>query len=81
VAAAEAAMEALPISVDALDGPDVIYEAAAVMTKAEQPERALDLLATFFAGPGQETVAYLQVDPYFDGLRDQPGYTALLEGS
>lgn len=81
VAAAEAAMEALPVSVDALDGPDVIYEAAAVMTKAEQPERALELLATFFAGPGQETVAYLQVDPYFDGLRDQPGYTALLEGS
>jgi TolB-like protein len=81
VASAEAAMEALPVSVDALDGPDIIYQAAAVMTKVGRLDRAVELLEELFAGPGEVTVAYLRIDPYFDPLREHPGYAAIVSAT
>jgi hypothetical protein len=71
-------MDALPVSVDALDGPDIIYQAAAVMTKVGRLDRAVELLEELFAGPGEVTVAYLRIDPYFDALREHPGYEAIV---
>jgi len=79
-ASAEAAIEALPVSVDALDGPDILYDAAGIMTSIGRLDRAVEILGTLFAGPGNPTVAYLRVDPRFDPLRDHAGYVALVEG-
>jgi tetratricopeptide (TPR) repeat protein len=76
-ASAEAAMEALPVSVDAMDGPGVMYDAAAVLVKAGYLDRAVEVLTAFFAGPGEQSFAYLEMDPAFDALRDHPGYPAL----
>jgi TolB-like protein len=77
---AEAAMAALPVSVDALDGPDILYRAAGVMTSLGRLDRAVEILEEFFAGPGEVTRAYLEMDPLFDGLRDHAGYGALVAG-
>ena len=70
-------MEALPVSVDALDGPDVIYEAAAVMTKAEQPERALEavqpgLLNMVLSGAITKPESYMKLVRKEDGEEYDP---------
>jgi TolB-like protein len=76
-AAAEAAMDALPVGVDAMDGPDVMYDAAGVLVAVGRLDRAVEVLTAFFAGPGEQSFAYLEMDPAFDALRDHPGYSEL----
>ena len=77
VESAEAAMAALPVAVDAMDGPDVMYDAAAVLVASGRLDRAMEVLVAFFDGPGEQSFAYLEMDPAFEALRDHPGYPGL----
>jgi TolB-like protein len=79
-ASAEAAMEALPVSVDAMDGPGVMYEAAAIMAMTGNDARSIELLTEFFSGPGEQTRAALAADSRFDGLVEHPGFMQILTG-
>jgi hypothetical protein len=40
----------------------------------------VEVLTAFFAGPGEETIQFLELDPAFDDLRAHPGYQELVAG-
>ena len=43
-------------------------------------DRAVEVLTAFFAGPGEETTQFLELDPACDDLRAHPGYQELVAG-
>jgi len=73
-------MEARSPPVDAMDGPGVMYQAAGIPVEAGQFDRAVEVLTAFFAGPGEETIQFLKLDPAFDELRAHPGDQELVAG-
>jgi TolB-like protein len=79
-ASAESAVVTLPVSVDAMDGPAVRYDAAAVMALTGQHDRAVELLEEFFAGPGETTLVALRGDYRFESMVEHPGFIRILEG-
>jgi hypothetical protein len=48
--------------------------------EAGQFDRAVEVLTAFFAGPGEETIQFLKLDPAFDELRAHPGDQELVAG-
>ena len=74
---AEAAMEVLPISLDAMDGPDLALRGAYVFMRAGETDRAIALLEGLVAGPNEITTAILKLDPWWDPIRDDPRFQAL----
>lgn len=79
-ARAEAALKALPVSADAMGGPDVLYEAAAVFARIGRAERALELLEELMSIPSGYTGRYIALDPSFDPIRGEPRFSAVVAG-
>jgi tetratricopeptide (TPR) repeat protein len=78
IAAAERAMQLLPPSVDAFDGPTIMSMAAQTFAVAGENDRALALLDQLLAMPNGGTVATVRLDPMWDGLRDDPRFEQTL---
>jgi TolB-like protein/Tfp pilus assembly protein PilF len=80
-AEAERAMQALPESKDAFNGPDVTETAAKIYAAIGDRDRAINLIAGLLQRPAALTVATLKLDPEWDPLRGDPRFQALIAKS
>ncbi|HEU4464027.1 MAG TPA: adenylate/guanylate cyclase domain-containing protein [Gemmatimonadota bacterium] len=75
---ARRALELLPISRDAVDGPRVHVQTAAAFLLAGDRESAFHVLDMLASVPSDLSSARLRLNPVYDSLRDDPRYAALL---
>jgi TolB-like protein/Tfp pilus assembly protein PilF len=54
------------------------YNMARALALVGEKERALKLLEPLLPGPSSVSVRYVELDPHWDGLRDDPDFIALL---
>jgi TolB-like protein/Flp pilus assembly protein TadD len=73
------AVELLPESKDAFDGPGMTLALAQIYTWTGEPEQALPLIEHSLNTPNGVTVPLLKLDAVWDPLRSNPGFQALLE--
>ena len=72
------AVELLPESKDAVDGPQVTVALAQIYTWTGERGEAVKLLEHSLSTPGGISVALLKIDPIWDPLRDDAGFQKLL---
>ena len=75
---AERAMQALPESKDAFNGPNVTETAAKIYAVIGEKDRAIDLITGLLQRPAALTVAALKIDPQWDPLRGDARFEALI---
>jgi TolB-like protein/Flp pilus assembly protein TadD len=73
------AVELLPESQDAFDGPQVAAALAQIYAWTGEPDEAFRLLDHLFAIPNGLTVPMFKLDPAWDPLRKDPRYQALID--
>ncbi len=78
IAAGERAAKLLPVSADALDGPLVATNLAAIYALLGRGEEALALLERLVRQTGGPTPGTLRVEPQWDSLRGDPRFDGLL---
>ncbi|MFZ5981664.1 MAG: protein kinase domain-containing protein [Candidatus Zixiibacteriota bacterium] len=78
IAAAQRAVELQPVSQDALDGTDRIWDLAVVYASLGEIDQAVDRLDTLMQIPSQLSVNWLKIAPEFLSLRDHPRFKALM---
>ena len=78
IASAENAVEALPTSKDAYDGPILKTNLAVVYTLTGEHELALEQLSQLIKLPNGPTPGALKVEPEWDPLRNDPRFHKLL---
>jgi TolB-like protein/Flp pilus assembly protein TadD len=75
---AKRAVAMLPVSEDAVDGPSLVYNLAAVYGMVNEPNLAFQQLAISVKTPGGATYGTLKLDPSWDPLRGDPRFEKLL---
>jgi TolB-like protein/Flp pilus assembly protein TadD len=75
---AKRAVEMLPVSEDAVDGPSLVYNLAAVYSMANERDLAFQQLAVSINTPGGATYGTLKLDPCWDPIRKDPRFDKLL---
>lgn len=75
---AKRAVEMLPVSEDAVDGPYPVYNLPAVYSMVNEPDLAFQQLAISVKTPGGATYGTLKLDPCWDPLRKDPPFDKLL---
>lgn len=78
IAAGERAAQLLPISADALDGPLIATNLAAIYAQVGRHDQALAALETLVRQTGGPTPGTLRVEPQWDTLRSDPRFQKLL---
>ena len=78
VRAGRRAVEVLPESKDALNGPILVISLARILTMTGAHDEAAALLDRSLATPGGVTVNELRLDPVWDPLRSHPGFQKLV---
>jgi TolB-like protein/Tfp pilus assembly protein PilF len=78
IAAGRRAMELLPISRDAFDGPLIALKLAVIYAQIGEPDRAFELLGELMKLPNGPTPGTLRVEPEWDPLRNDPRFEKLL---
>ena len=73
-------VELLPISRDALGGPDIQNQLVLIYLLVGEPEQALDQLEPLLEMPYYLSPAWLRIDPAFEPLRNNPRFERLLKG-
>ena len=79
IAEGKRAVELLPESQDALDGPQATATLAQIYTWTGEFDEAFRLLDHLFTVPSNLTVPMLKLDPGWDPLRHDPRYQALID--
>src|SRR5437764_8086305 len=79
IAEGKRAVELLPESQDALDGPQATANLAQIYACTGEFDEAFRLLDHLFAVPSNLTVPMLKLDPGWDPLRQVPRYQALID--
>jgi len=79
IAEGKRAVELLPESQDALDGPRATADLAQIYAWTGEFDEAFRLLDHLFAVPSNLTVPMLKLDPGWDPLRQDPRYQALID--
>ena len=74
------AVELMPVSRDAYDGPLVLQGLAQVYVWTGDHARALDAVETLVRLPGYLTYGYLLKDPMWTPLRDEPRFKQIVAG-
>jgi TolB-like protein/Tfp pilus assembly protein PilF len=75
---AKRAVEMLPVSQDAIDGPGILMNLAAVYAWTNEPGPALDQLEVLAKLPNGVYYGNLKGDPYWEPLRKDPRFAKLL---
>jgi tetratricopeptide (TPR) repeat protein len=73
------AVELLPVSEDAFYGLPYVEDLAFIYTLTGESEAALDRLDFLLSRPSWISVSWLQMDPQWDLIRNQPRFIQLLE--
>jgi serine/threonine-protein kinase len=76
---AKIALELMPVSKDAMDGPGVMSSVAIIYIMTEEYDNAIDLLDYLLANPSMLQVGLMKINPVYDPLRDHPRFKALLK--
>ena len=79
IAEGKRAVELLPESRDALDGPQATANLAQIYAWTGEFDEAFRLLDHLFAVPSNLTIPMLKLDPAWDPLRQDPRYQALID--
>jgi TolB-like protein/class 3 adenylate cyclase/Tfp pilus assembly protein PilF len=79
LAEAKRAMDLLPESKDAFEGPGITEIAAQVSCIVGDHAHAIELLEGLLTRPAQITVEVLKLNPIWDPLRKDPAFQALIE--
>lgn len=79
IRAGRAAMRALPVSRDAMSGPDRIRTMAQIYVMVGEYDLAIDQLQQLLDIPSQFSAGLLYVDPFWDPLRSIDRFQATLE--
>jgi tetratricopeptide (TPR) repeat protein len=75
---AQQAVDLMPVSKDAYDGPLILQGLAQVYTWTGDYDRALDQLQTLLGMPGYISYGYLKTDPAWEPLHGHPRFQPLL---
>ncbi|HZE13574.1 MAG TPA: hypothetical protein VE086_07450, partial [Chthoniobacterales bacterium] len=78
IAEAKRAMELLPESVDAFEGPLCTQSLAETYMVVGEYEKAIEIIDGLLARPTQVTVATLKLNPLWDPVRQDPRFIAML---
>jgi hypothetical protein len=79
IAEGKHAVELLPESQDAFDGPKMIDALAQIYAWTGESDQALQLLDRSLSTPNGITVSFLRLDPMWDPLRSDPLFQALID--
>ncbi|HEX3619649.1 MAG TPA: tetratricopeptide repeat protein, partial [Candidatus Udaeobacter sp.] len=79
IAEGRRAVELLPESQDALDGPKMTVALAQIYAWTGETNQALELIDRSLSTPNGLTVPFLALDPMWDPLRDDPRFQALID--
>src|SRR6266513_2324315 len=79
IAEGKRAVELLPESQDAFDGPEVTAVLAQIYAWTGESDEAFRLLDHLLVVPNGITVSYLKLDPVWDPLRKDPRFQALID--
>ena len=79
IAEGKRAVELLPESQDAFDGPKITVALAQIYAWTGESDQALQLLDRSLSTPNGITVPLLKLDPTWDPLRKDPRYQALID--
>ncbi len=74
----ERAIELLPISLDAFDGPGIATDLAAIYAQVGEKDRAIELLTSLRGVPMAATPATMRIEREWDPLRGDPRFEKLL---
>ena len=77
IAEARRAAEMLPVSKDAVDGPGVLMNLAAVYAWTDESDQAFEQLETLVKIPNGVYYGNLKLDPYWEPLRNDPRFAKL----
>jgi tetratricopeptide (TPR) repeat protein len=79
IAEGKRAVELLPESQDALEGPKTAVALAQIYAWTGENDQALQLLERSLSTPNGVTVPSLRLDPIWDPLRSDPRFQALID--
>jgi tetratricopeptide (TPR) repeat protein len=79
IAEAKRAMELVPESVDAFDGPVCTQRLAEVYALVGEHQKAIELLDGLLTRPTQVTLANIRISPIMDPLRQDPNFIAMIK--
>ena len=79
IAESKRAVELLPESQDALDGPKMAVALAQIYAWTGESDQALQLLDRLLITPNGVTLPFLRLDPMWDPLRTDPRFQALVD--
>jgi TolB-like protein/Tfp pilus assembly protein PilF len=79
IAEGKRAVELLPESEDALDGPKTTIALAQIYTWTGETDQALQLLERSLSTPSGVTIPLLRLDPMWDPLRSDPRFQTLID--
>ena len=75
----ELAVELLPVSKDAFDGPSRVEDLAKIYVMVGEFDAAIDQLDFLLSIPSNLSIPLLRLDPAWDPLRDHPRFIKLVE--
>jgi serine/threonine-protein kinase len=81
IRAGRRAVELLPVSKDAFDGPLIMTKLAVIYAQAGEADLALELLADLMKMPNGPTASTLRVEPEWQALRGDPRFEKLLNAA
>ena len=70
--------EIIPVSVDALTGLNILIDLIHIYTWTSEYGHAIDLMEYFLSIPSGITISLLQLNPYYNPLRDHPRFQKLV---
>jgi len=79
IGAAKRAVELMPISKDAVDGPGFVRHLAAIYARFGEVDAAVEHFDRYLSVPAPESIKSILLDRLIDPVRDHPRFQALLE--
>ena len=73
------AVELLPVTKDVMTGPELLRNLALIYAWTGEKDLAIDQIAAALKGPGHITYGQLRLHPWWDSIRNDPRFDALIE--